>query len=173
MDIKWYYTEDGLPNPDDNKIYLIATQKRTQPNICYHIARYYKDCELEYEPVWSVAYNTTLIQEEVVAYMDLPTLGTEQKGQDAECKKEKEKLKEVEKWYDELLYEIRHDEYMPMDEYCLRVRLAEVIDGYIAIQNRLVITLEEKREENDLMEESLKTLKWWQNRLYLRIKEMF
>ncbi len=82
-------------------------------------------------------------------------------------KEEKEKLCKVKKWRDELLRELRNDKDMPMDEYCLRVRLVEVIDGYI------VITLEEKREENDLMEESLKTLKWWQNRLYLRIKEMF
>lgn len=87
--------------------------------------------------------------------------------------KEKEQLDKAKKMRDELLYELRNDENMPMDEYYLRVRLAEVIDGYIAIQSRLVITLEEKREENDLMEESLKTLKWWQNKLYLRIKEMF
>lgn len=87
--------------------------------------------------------------------------------------KEKEQLDKAKKLRDELLYELRNDKNMPMDEYCLRARLAEVIDGYIAIQSRLVITLEEKKEENDLMEESLKNLKWWQNKLYLRIKEMF
>ena len=91
---------------------------------------------------------------------------------DMEYKEEKEKLCKVEKWRDELLRKLRNDKDMPMDEYCLRARLVEVIDGYIAIQSRLVITLEKKREENDLMEESLKTLKWWQDRLYRRIKEM-
>ena len=90
-----------------------------------------------------------------------------------DIKNEKEKLCKVKKWRDELLRELRNDKDMPMDEYCLRVRLAEVIDRYIAIQSRLVILLEEKREENDLMAESLKTLKWWQDRLYRRIKEMF
>ena len=88
-------------------------------------------------------------------------------------KNEKENLKEARKMLDELMYELRNNQDMPMDEYCLRARLVEVISGYIAIQSRLVINLEEKKEENDLMEESLKTLKWWQNKLYLRIKEMF
>lgn len=86
--------------------------------------------------------------------------------------KEKRHLDKAKKMRDELLYELRNDKNMPMDEYCLRVRLAEVIDGYIAIQSRLVIILEEKREENDLMKENLKKLKWWQDRLYRRIKEM-
>lgn len=90
-----------------------------------------------------------------------------------DIKNEKENLKEARKMLDELMYELRNDKDMPMDEYCLRARLVEVISGYIAIQNRLVITLEEKREENDLIQESLKTLKWWQNKLYRRIKEMF
>lgn len=90
-----------------------------------------------------------------------------------DTKNEKENLKEARKMLDELMYELRNDKDMPMDEYCLRARIAEVISGYIAIQNRLVITLEEKREENDLIQESLKTLKWWQNKLYRRIKEMF
>lgn len=90
-----------------------------------------------------------------------------------DIKNEKENLKEARKMLDELMYELRNNQDMPMDEYCLRARLVEVISGYIAIQSRLVITLEEKREENDLMEESLKTLKWWQNKLYRRIKEIF
>lgn len=100
------------------------------------------------------------------------TLLNKWKKEKMALKEEKEKLCKVKKWRDELLRELRNDKDMPMDEYCLRVRLAEVIDGYIAIQSRLVTTLKEKKEENDLMEESLKTLKWWQNKLYLRIKEM-
>lgn len=86
-----------------------------------------------------------------------------------DIKNQKENLKEARKMLDELTHELRNNQDMPMDEYCLRARLVEVISGYIAIQSRLVITL----EENDLMEENLKTLKWWQNKLYLRIKEMF
>lgn len=66
-----------------------------------------------------------------------------------DIKNEKEKLCKVKKWRDELLRELRNDKDMPMDEYCLRARLAEVIDGYIAIQSRLVITLEKKKEEAD------------------------
>lgn len=61
-----------------------------------------------------------------------------------EIKNEKENLKEARKMLDELVYELRNNQDMPMDEYCLRVRLVEVIGGYIAIHNRLVITLEEK-----------------------------
>ena len=88
-------------------------------------------------------------------------------------RKEKEQLDEAKKMRDELLYELRNDKNMPMDEYCLRVRLAEVIDGYIAIQSGLVILLEEKKEENDLMRRSLKDLSWWQNKLYRKISSWF
>lgn len=57
-----------------------------------------------------------------------------------------------------------------MDEFCLKARLSEVLDGYIAIQTRLVISL---KEENDLHKEGLKDLKWWQDRCYRKIRRWF
>lgn len=89
---------------------------------------------------------------------------------DMQYEKEKEKLDKVRKWRKELLCELRNDSKMRMDEFCLKARLSEVLDGYIAIQTRLVISL---KEENDLHKEGLKDLKWWQDRCYRKIRSWF
>lgn len=83
-------------------------------------------------------------------------------------KQEKEKLSEAKKMCDGLMFKLEHDKDMSQEEYLF----LEVLDRYITIQSRLVNILEANKNENDLMKKSLEELKYWQDKLYYRIKKM-
>lgn len=69
---------------------------------------------------------------------------------------------------DGLMFKLEHDKDMSQEEYLF----LEVLDRYITIQSRLVNILEANKNENDLMKKSLEELKYWQDKLYYRIKKM-